>query len=77
MILKILFAISNMYVYDLDKQLEAKNYLNKLGDMGEDYFEFLMLRGANYYSLGDLGNAILFYDKASKRLQLKSKRRCF
>lgn len=62
-----LFAISNMYVYDLDKQLEAKNYLNKLGDMGEDYFEFLMLRGANYYSLGDLGNAILFYDKASKK----------
>ncbi|AJA90126.1 TPR repeat-containing protein [Borreliella chilensis] len=62
-----LFAISNMYVYELDKQLEAKEYLNKLDNMGEDYFEFLMLRGANYYSLGDFGNAILFYDKASKK----------
>ncbi|WP_024653966.1 hypothetical protein [Borrelia persica] len=59
-----IFALSTMYVYDLDKQLEAKGYLNKLESMGENYFEFFMLRGANYYSLGDFNNALLFYNKA-------------
>ncbi|AHH08263.1 hypothetical protein baBA2_000289 [Borrelia anserina] len=62
-----IFALSTMYVYDLDKQLEAKRYLSKLESMGEDYFEFFMLRGANYYSLGDFDNALLFYRKAKSK----------
>ncbi|AHH10466.1 hypothetical protein bcCo53_000297 [Borrelia coriaceae] len=62
-----IFALSNMYVYDLDKQLEAKGYLSKLESMGENYFEFFMLRGANYYSLGDFDNALLFYKKAKDK----------
>ncbi|ACH93253.1 putative cytosolic protein [Borrelia duttonii CR2A] len=62
-----IFALSTMYVYDLDKQLEAKGYLSKLEFMGENYFEFLMLRGANYYSLGDFNNALLFYNKAKSK----------
>ncbi|AHE62632.1 hypothetical protein [Borrelia parkeri] len=62
-----IFALSTMYVYDLDKQLEAKGYLSRLESMGEDYFEFFMLRGANYYSLGDFDNALLFYKKAKDK----------
>ncbi|BDU63021.1 TPR repeat-containing protein [Candidatus Borrelia fainii] len=62
-----IFALSTMYVYDLDKQLEAKGYLSRLESMGESYFEFFMLRGANYYSLGDFDNALLFYKKAKDK----------
>ncbi|BCR21736.1 hypothetical protein [Borrelia sp. HM] len=62
-----IFSLSNMYVYDLDKQLEAKGYLNRLESMGENSFEFFMLRGANYYSLGDFTNALLFYKKAKSK----------
>ncbi|QFP42021.1 hypothetical protein F9Y90_02755 [Borrelia miyamotoi] len=62
-----IFALSNMYVYDLDKQLEAKGYLSRLESMGENCFEFFMLRGANYYSLGDFDNALLFYNKAKSK----------
>ncbi|AHH12318.1 Putative cytosolic protein [Borrelia hermsii YBT] len=62
-----IFALSTMYVYDLDKQLEAKGYLSRLESMGENYFEFFMLRGANYYSLGDFNNALLFYKKAKDK----------
>ncbi|UPA11983.1 hypothetical protein [Borrelia venezuelensis] len=62
-----IFALSTMYVYDLDKQLEAKGYLSRLESMGEDYFEFFMLRGANYYSLGDFDNSLLFYKKAKDK----------
>ncbi|AWG42687.1 hypothetical protein CR532_01540 [Candidatus Borreliella tachyglossi] len=62
-----LFALSTMYVYDLDKQLEAKEYLSRLETMGESYFEFFMLRGANCYSLGDFSNALLFYEKARSK----------
>ena len=66
-----IFSLSNIYVYDLDKQLEAKEYLNRLESMGENSFEFFMLRGANYYSLGDLTNALLFYKKAKSQALTK------
>ncbi|QMU99095.1 hypothetical protein F0310_01470 [Borrelia sp. A-FGy1] len=66
-----IFALSNMYVYDFDKQVEAKGYLNKLEAMGENYFEFFMLRGANYYSLGDFSNALLYYEKAKNKALTK------
>ncbi|AYE36184.1 hypothetical protein DB313_01535 [Borrelia turcica IST7] len=62
-----LFALSTMYVYDFDKQAEAKGYLSKLEAMGESYFEFFMLRGSNYYSLGDFSNALLYYEKAKNK----------
>ena len=67
MILRKPFALSTMYVYDFDKQVEAKGYLSKLEAMGENYFEFFMLRGSNYYSLGDFSNALLFYEKAKNK----------
>ncbi|WKC57867.1 tetratricopeptide repeat protein [Borrelia sp. P9F1] len=62
-----LFSISTMYVYDLNRQVDAKEYLSKLEAMGESYFEFFMLRGSNYYSLGDFSNALLFYEKAKNK----------
>ncbi|UER67486.1 hypothetical protein LKV13_01500 [Borrelia sp. BU AG58] len=64
---KALFSISTMYVYDLDKQVDAREYLSRLEAMGESYFEFFMLRGSNYYALGDFSNALLFYEKAKTK----------